>query len=320
MNRLGHLVRDIGGIAAYDLAPPAIRRLGRPALVRLANRLGDAVRRTSPRDAAIMAAELRATFGCTDTDTIVAQAWRNRMLAELEVVRYPTLTAANIDATAALVGREHLDRALTHGKGAIVMIGHFGANQLIMPALGHRNYPMNQISAPPTAWLGRRADGRENAVWRRVQARRHALEQVLPARHIDVFGFLRPAYTCLGRNEVLGLAFDGGGGTRWVDAQLGERTASIPTQPWQLARSTGAWIVPCTVIHDPDDAGHRVVLDEPWPIEKGADRDADVAAAASKYVEWFTARCVERPDHYAPYLLLRHKVRDSDARPLFARA
>lgn len=318
MNRLGHWVRDLGGIAAYDLVPKAVRRLSRRRLVQLANRLGDAVRVASPGDVAIMDQELRATFGCTDTTAIIERAWRNRMLAELEIVRYPDLDADTIDATATLVGRENLDRALSHGKGAIVMIGHFGANQLIMPALGHRRYAMNQISAPPTAWLGRRADGRENAVWRRVQAKRHALEQVLPARHIDVFGFLRPAYTCLGRNEVLGLAFDGGGGSRWVEVKLGQRIASVPTQPWQLARSTGAWIVPCTVVHDPDDTAHRIVIDEPWPIAKGSDRDADVAAAAAKYTDWFTARCAERPDHYAPYLLLRHKVRDSDERPLFA--
>lgn len=316
--RLSHVVKDLGGIAAYDLSPPLIRRLPRSALVALANQLGDLVCKTSPRDAAIMAEELRRTFGCTDTDEIVRRAYRNRMLAELEILRYPALTPLNIGRTVRVVASGHLERALSHGKGAILMIGHFGANQLVMPALGHRGEVIHQISAPPTAWVGRRADDRENALWRRVQSRRHALEQTLPAHHIDVFGFLRPAYTCLERNEVLGLAFDGGGGSRWIDVKLGVRIASIPTQPWQLARSTGAWIVPCTVVRDPGDTVHNVILAEPWTVARSRDRVDDVRSAAARYVDWFSARCAERPDHYGPYLLHRFKVRESDDHPLFA--
>lgn len=312
------LVRDLGGLGLYELAPRTLQRLPRASLVALADRLGDLVRQNSRADAAQMREEVVATFDPRDPDVVVRAAYRSRMLTELEVLRFPALGPANIDDTVLIEGRHHLDAALLHGRGAVAMLGHFGANLLVMPALGHRGVPMNQLSAPPTAWFGRRSDGRENFLWRRVQERRWALEQALPARLIDVFSFLRPAYDCLARNEVLGLAWDGGGGSRWVEVPLGRRVASVPTQPWQLARSTGALVVPCVVVHHPGDPHHRVVFDEPWPVPKSKDREADVQFAAARYAAWFSAWCERRPDHYAAYLLLRRRVRDDDARPFFA--
>ena len=251
-------------------------------------------------------------------EVVVRRAMRLRMFNELEVLRYPSLNCGNIDETVIVEGREHLDRALEGGKGAIVMIGHFGANQLIMPALGHRGYSMNQLSASPTAWASIRSDGRVNPVWQKVQQRRWLLEKSLPAKHIDVFGFLRPAYRCLEKNEVLGLAFDGGGGSRWVEMPLGRRRAWVSTQPWQLARSTGAAVVPTIVLRLPWQRIHRVIMKSPMRVAKTVDRLGDVAQAAEAFGRWFTRRLVRHPDHYLPYLLLRRRVADSDERPFFS--
>lgn len=318
--RASHLIKDVGGLALYGWGPEAVRRLTRRELVRLADALGDLVRISSPGDVALAKQEHTATWGDHPTAGLLARAWRLRMLVELEVLRYPTLDPSNIEATARLEGRHHLDQALSAGRGAVVMIGHLGANQLIMPALGHRGYPMHQLSAPPTAWFGRRRDGRENRLWRRVQQRRWALERSLPAQHIDVFSFLRPAYAALERNEVLGLAFDGGGGSRWSPVPLGQRTAWVPTQPWQLVRSTGAQVVPAVVVHAPGDTAHRVVLDAPFTVERTHSRDDDIGRAVLRYAAWFNERARERPDHYLPYLLLRRRVRDTDAQPFFSEA
>lgn len=318
---IGRWVKDVGGVALYDLGPRFVPRLSRSQLIGLAEALGDVIWRASPADAAQMREELEATLGDAPleepAEVIVRRAFQLRLFNELEVLRYPSLHARNLGETVFLEGREHLDEALSHGKGAIVMIGHFGANQMIMPALGHLGYAMNQLSAPPTAWGEIRVDGRANPLWRRIQERRWALEQTLPARHIDVFGFLRPAYHCLARNEVLGLAFDGGGGSRWIPMPLGRRTAWVSTQPWQLARSTGARVVPCVVTRTSRQRLHRVELAKGFVVQRTADRDVDVQRAADAYGGWFTRQLRRRPDHYLPYLLLRRRVRDGDQRPFF---
>lgn len=318
---LSHLVKDLGGIALYDVGPRLLPRMSRMQMILLSEALGDAVRRASPGDVALMREELERTVGDEElaepADELISRAFRLRMFNELEVLRYPTLGPGTIQGTAFMENREHLDEALARGKGAIVMIGHFGANQMIMPALGYVGYRMNQLSASPTAWSNIRTDGRVNPLWERVQEKRWALEQTLPARHIDVFGFLRPAYTCLAANEVLGLAFDGGGGTKWIPMPLGRRTAWVSTQPWQLARSTGATIVPAVVVRTPRQQLHRVVLAKGFQVARTDDKEADVRAAAESYGAWFTKQVRKRPDHYLPYLLLRRRVRRSDAHPFF---
>jgi lauroyl/myristoyl acyltransferase len=154
-----------------------------------------------------------------------------------------------------------------------------------------------------------------NPLWRRVQRRREALERTLPATHIDVFGFLRPAYRCLEENGVLGLAFDGGGGTKWIDVAFGPRRAWVSTQ--QLARATGAQILPSVVVREVGEERHRLIFDAPVTVPSTRSREADLRAAAQNYADWFYRWVLRHPDHYAHYLLLRRRVRHTDLRPFF---
>ena len=100
-------------------------------------------------------------------------------------------------------------------------------------------------------------------------------------------------------------------------ARLGRRTAWVSTQPWQLARSTGATVVPAAVMRTSRQRLHRVVLAKGFQVAQTADKEADVRAAAAIFGDWFTKQLRKRPDHYLPYLLLRRRVRRSDARPFF---
>ena len=95
------------------------------------------------------------------------------------------------------------------------------------------------------------------------------------------------------------------------------RTAWVPTQPWQLARSTGAAVVPCVVIRQPRQRMHQVILQQHFHVKKTRDRTADLEDAAARYGTWFSRWLKKRPSHYLPYLLLRRKVWDTDARPFF---
>ena len=315
-----HLVKDLGGLALYGLGPETLGAMSRGAMVRLSRALGQALRAVSAEDVALMKEELEATFDTANlpdsVDKLIEDSFALRMFDQLEVLSYPSLQS-RMGEVAMIEGREHLDAALARGKGAIVMIGHFGANLMIMPTLGYAGFPMNQLSAPPTAWTGIRTDGRANPLWQKVQERRWELEQTLPAQHIDVFGFLRPAYRCLAENQVLGLAFDGGGGKRWLTVELGERKARVPTQPWQLARSTGAAVLPTVVLRHPGERMHRVVIAPEIEVAKTSDRDADLQSAADEYAKFFTRWLKKRPSHYLHYLLLRRRVRLTDAEPFF---
>lgn len=298
-----------------------LNRVPRRGLAVAARVGAGAVRRLQAGDVAEMREELRLLFGDRPLpaaeETILREAYRLAMFNELEVLRYPWLSPDTIGEVVEVEGREHLEAALRRGRGAIVLIGHFGANQMIMPALGHQGYPMNQLSAPPTVWADILRETRTTPLWEKVLARRWELEQRLPVRHINVFRFLRPAYECLERNEVLGLAFDGGGGTRWTTVDFLARRANVSVQPAQLWRKTGAALLPTLVIRQTGTVRHRIVVEPPLEWQDRRDRDEAFQVNMQAFVDRFSAWVARYPDHYLHFMLMRRRVRGTDVVPFF---
>lgn len=316
------LVKDLGGLALYYPGQALLARVPRSVLGHAARVGGDAVRKVAKVERRVALEELNKLFGDRPLPhhecEILREAYRQTMFNELEVLRYPHLGPDTVDEVCVVEGREHLDAALARGKGAIVLIGHFGANQMIMPALGHAGYPMNQLSAPPPVWADILRETRTTPLWEKVLERRWELEQRLPVRHINVFKFLRPALECLQKNQVLGLAFDGGGGRRWTTVDFMARQANVSVQPAQLARKTGAAILPTVVVREPGDRKHRVIIGEALDLHWTKDRTGDMQRAMQSYVDVFSRWVEKHPAHYLNFMLLRNKVRATDVVPFFA--
>ncbi len=316
----GLLARDLAGLLWWYPGQALVAAAPRAALEPLSRAAGG-LRLRLARDREAWRAELRDLFGPmplpAPEDEILRRAFQGVSLNSLEVLRYPALSPATVEQTCVVEGRAHLDRALARGKGAIVLIGHFGANQMIMPALGHLGYPMSQLSAPPTVWADLLRETRTTPLWERMLARRWALEQRLPVRHVNVFKFLRPAFECLKRNEVLGLAFDGGGGAGWTQARLLARTANLSNQPLQLWRKTGAALLPGIVLYEPERGRHRVILEEALEFERSRDRAEEDRHNLQRFVDRFAVWVARHPDHYLPFILMRKSMRGQDVRPLF---
>jgi len=315
------LLKDLGGLAMYYPGAWALNRAPRRSLTAAARLGASVVRRMELHDPTVAREELQRLFGDrpmpASDRVILKEALRLAMFNELEVLRYPWLNPSTIDTVCEVEGRHHLDAALARGKGAIVLIGHFGANQMIMPALGHAGYAMNQLSAPPTVWADILRDTRTTPLWEKILQRRWELEQRLPVQHINVFKFLRPAYECLGRNEVLGLAFDGGGGTRWTQVKLVERTANVSTQPAQLWKATGAALLPTVVVRQTGTVRHRVIIEPPLVWQPHSNKATALQINMQAFVDHFGAWVARYPDHYLHFLLMRRRVRGSDVTPFF---
>lgn len=313
------LLKDLGSLALYFPGQRILCRSPRTLQMPLAAVGGD-LSRWLAGDGALMREELEQLFSGhplpRPIDDIVRDAYRAAMFNELEVLRYSSLSPQTIAQVCEVQGREHLDRALEQGRGAIILIGHFGANQMIMPALGHLGYPMHQLSAPPPVWA-EILPGRTNWAWERVLERRWQLEKRLPVEHINVFRFLRPAFDCLAANEVLGLAFDGGGGQGWTQVQMLGRAANISTQPIQLWRKTGAALLPTAVIRPRGAGRHKVVITAPLQWQEAPTRALENQVNMQAFVDRFGEWVRKLPEHYLQFLLMRRRVRGTDIRPLF---
>ena len=315
------LVKDLGGLALYYPGASLLHRVPREALSAAARIGGGAVRRLQQAQVEEMREELRLLFRETPLpapeDTVLRETFRLAMFNELEVLRYPWLNPDTIDAVCEIEGVEHLEAARKHGRGAIVLIGHFGANQMIMPALGHKGWPMNQLAAPPTVWADILRDTRTTPLWEKVLARRWELEKRLPVQHINVFKFLRPAFECLQRNEFLGLAFDGGGGKRWPQVKRLGRTANVSVQPAQLWRKTGAVLLPTVVVRQTGTVRHRIIVEEPLLWQDRPTQEEMFQVNMQAYADRFCRWVARYPDHYLGFLLMRRRVRGTDVVPFF---
>lgn len=306
------LIKDLGGLFFYYPGQAGINRFAPSTLRGVARLGGGIVRRLGTAD---MMAELQAIYQHhpmpRSPKSILRDTYRLAMYNELEILRYPYLNPQTISQTAVVEGREHLEAGLARGKGVILLIGHFGANQMIMPALGHMGYPMNQLSAPPPVWAEILRDSRTTPLWEKVLARRWQLEKKLPVRHINVFRFLRPAFECLARNEVLGLAFDGGGGKKWVQVDFLGRRANLSAEPARIWQKTEATLLPTFVFRQPEEERHRIVITPPlaWA--------GDPQRSLQHFVTRFQEKVWDHPEHYLHFLGMRRRVRATDVKPFF---
>lgn len=306
------LLKDLAGIGLYYPGQAALNRLPRSTLDGIARVGAGVVRRMGSAE---MLDELRRIYGQRPMPRseaeILRDTFRLTMYNELEVLRYPFLNPGTIDQVCEVIGRENLDRARAKGKGAIVLIGHFGANQMIMPALGHIGYTMSQLSAPPPVWAEILKETRTTPLWKKTLERRWEMEKLLPVQHINVFRFLRPAFDCLHRNEVLGLAFDGGGGQKWETVDFLGRRANFSVQPIQIWKKTGAALLPTVVLRMPGEARHKVIIGEELPWQ-GTPK-AGLQAIAKVFEPWVW----RHPEHYLHFLQMRRRVRGTDVFPMF---
>lgn len=243
----------------------------------------------------------------------VRRSFINYCLSEIEVLLYPSLNRQVIERMFTIEGREHLDAALAEGKGVLLFQAHFGAFQMTMPAIGYLGYTMNQISASAAVWKeGIKSDAHKKMFDIKAQC-----EYSLPVKHISVKASLRPVFTALKRNEIVGITVDGGGGKKIVPLRFLEREAYFQTGAADLAVSTGAVIIPAFITTGPG-LRHSLVLHPPLSVQDGLGKDEN----RKKILEDFTAileTYVRRyPDHYGYTLGLRRQRAPHDTYPFFA--
>ncbi|MGD9496739.1 MAG: lysophospholipid acyltransferase family protein [Armatimonadota bacterium] len=154
---------------------------------------------------------------------------RNMAKTMLELLKLPTMSEQQLVSLTPARGVEHLEEAVSRGKGVIVVTAHFGSWELLAARISQLGYPLTVIARdandPPTAQIIRQA--RESAGVR--VAERHEVRRVLRA---------------LRRGEVVGILPDQHGGDAGIWVAFLGRPASTVSGPAALAYHTGAAIVP----------------------------------------------------------------------------
>ncbi len=263
----------------------------------------------------IMSAELKKSLQeKTDSqiDAIVSKAFINYCLSETQMLLYPRLNPRIMDRIVRIRGREHLDRALEKGTGVLLFQAHFGAFQMVMPAIGYKGYTMNQISASASLW----DEDRIPEIQRKSIALKAAYELMLPVRHIPVKSTMRPVFRALKRNEIVGITVDGGGGARTLNVRFLGRPANFQKGPVDLALRTGAQMIPA-LITTGKGLSHTLDIHPPIEIDRSLNQEAAIRNGIEAFIRILETYVNRYPDHYGYTLCLRRSRAVKDPYPFF---
>jgi len=73
---------------------------------------------------------------------IARRAYRNFAMMIFEYCRFPVLTREDVLSLVSIEGGEKIEEALEHGRGAVMVAGHFGNWELMGAALSLKGYPI----------------------------------------------------------------------------------------------------------------------------------------------------------------------------------
>lgn len=233
---------------------------------------------------------------------IVFESYVETTKFQLESLLYPYLNADNVGKISDIIGIERLDKALQKGKGAVLLLSHFGNNEIIMPALGYRGYKLNQIAdrAPPKIGAASR---RISRIHSRNMSLRFERQNLIPCNFIPARGSARQAVKVLQRNEILMVTGDGRIGKSYIELPFLDSCARFLTGPVKLAIMNGSAILPVFTIRRDGKTNEIKIEDEIIPEgDRSQNRGIVIREILVRYVALLEDYVRRLPANYAKYL------------------
>jgi Kdo2-lipid IVA lauroyltransferase/acyltransferase len=252
------------------MLPAALRVLpeswGRAACAGL-GRLGHA---TVERDRILARANLARVHPEWTEDAVNAAA--RRVFEEIgrnayDFVRYPDLPPDTRASLVHMVGREHLDAALSRGRGAVVVSGHLGSWELLAATLVREGFPLKVLAR---------------------SLREPRLDHLLTAHRlrmgVETFkgpGLPVSAIRHLRSGGLLGIVMDHRLKRGGVEVTFLGQATRMADGPARIARAAACPLIPMGIHRLPDHRHRATVLPPVDPSALGTDRDVTQVLARS---------------------------------------
>lgn len=241
----------------------------------------------------------RADRGDEACRRIARDTFCNATADAVERLHCDRLNKEVMDKLVELRGAENLDRALSTGQGAILMHAHFGNEELIMPTIGYHGYRMNQLAS---RWEPEPMNDPRLALPDRIRKVIYRLKigtrENYPVSFVYIDGFLRDAFRCLNRNEVLAMAIDGREGRKWLKIPLLGKRWLLSPGPMELALRSGAPVVPAFMLREGNTGKHVLVLHDIFDLVRTGDDKEDIRVNTERFASILEQYVTEHPEQY----------------------
>ena len=243
--------------------------------------------------------------------TILYRSFINQNNFQAKMCYLPNINRENATDYFRVHGVQYLDEAKKAGQGTVLLNPHFGPFLLVMPALGHMGYKLNQVVLQGEPIIGRRK-GLDRLIY---EAKFDAIDRNLPADFINAANnklAIRNVLTSLSKNEIVLFASTGRGGKSWHEVDFLGRRATFNLMPFKVALKAGSALIPVFVIDSKPIA--KVIIEKPLEVKEG-EAPEEMLEKYISVLSLFVKRC---PEHFAFYLYDMHVQAWWDDHPFFS--
>jgi KDO2-lipid IV(A) lauroyltransferase len=184
-----------------------------------------------------------------------------------EFLRLP-LVAPEMGRYVSVEGEEYLRSALDRGRGVVLLSGHLGNWEYGVALLALKGYPVQAIGA----------EQRDPRITDLVGELRASAGVRPLGKGFD----LKAAISCLRGGEVLAILLDQDAKSRGLISPFLGLPASTPVGPVKLAAKTGAAVVPCFCLREPDGVSFRLRIHPPLDEAGGRPFGEDPQASVDR--------------------------------------
>lgn len=202
-------------------------------------------------------------------EQVAREIFRNQAKNYYDLFRVAALSAVQIERLVTIYGLQHIDEALSAGKGLIVVSAHFGNLDVAVQAFALRGYPITAIA--------------EHLQPEKLYQYVVSLRASKGIKLIPADSFLRPIFKALRNNEIVGLAADRNLTETGTVVEFFGTPALLPDGHIHLALRTGAKLAMAFSLRKPDNT-FEVFVEPPLPLENTGDLNRDIRSGMEQLV------------------------------------
>ncbi len=200
-------------------------------------------------------------FSPQEIKRINKNCFLNLALTIVEILRIPKLSQEYIKEYIEIEGKENMDKAISKGKGVILVTAHFGNWELLALVEAMIGYPMKVLAR----------EQKHPQLNRMLNRYREAKGCKVVHKGIQI----REIIHSLRNNQIVGILVDQDAGRGGIYVDFFNRPTSTPRGLISIASKTGADIIPVFIIRKTGPY-HKMVMEEPLELEADVVEESQV--------------------------------------------